>query len=71
MLSATPFIFAFGILYQRASGLGYWQSLYKVYALLYRVPGIGLANERSFEAALVANAVFMSGVFTFAIFLGK
>eukprot|EP00877_Chromochloris_zofingiensis_P015133 jgi/Chrzof1/9874/Cz04g19080.t1 len=70
MLSATPFIFAFGILYQRASGLGYWQSLYKVYALLYRVPGIGLANERSFEAALVANAVFMSGVFTFAIFLG-
>ena len=43
----------------------------QVYALLYRVPGIGLAKENNLESYMVANVVFFMGLFTFAIFLGK
>jgi len=34
------------------------------------VPGIGLAKEPTFESYIVANIVFLVGVFTFAIVLG-
>jgi hypothetical protein len=43
----------------------------QVYALLYRVPGIGLAKENNLESYMVANVVFFMGLFTFAIFLGE
>jgi hypothetical protein len=38
---------------------------------VWRVPGIGLAKEPTFESYVVANVVFLVGVFTFAIMLGE
>jgi hypothetical protein len=38
---------------------------------VWRVPGIGLAKEPTFESYVVANVVFLVGVFTFAVMLGE
>jgi hypothetical protein len=42
-----------------------------VYALLYRVPGVGIAKEDNVYAYIVANMAFLAGLFTFAGILGK
>jgi hypothetical protein len=42
-----------------------------VYALLYRVPGVGIAKEVNSAAYLVANTVFLAGVFSFAAVIGE
>ncbi|KAI8476483.1 MAG: hypothetical protein J3K34DRAFT_259587 [Monoraphidium minutum] len=70
MSFGVPIISAAAIAYQRASGMTYGESLYKCYALVWRVPGIGLAKEPTFESYIVANVVFLVGVFTFAVMLG-
>lgn len=41
-----------------------------MYALLYRVPGIGIKEENNAGSYLIANAVFLSGLFSFAAVLG-
>jgi hypothetical protein len=43
----------------------------QVYALLYRVPGVGIAKEDNVYAYIVANMAFLAGLFTFAGILGK
>ncbi|KIY93258.1 hypothetical protein MNEG_14704 [Monoraphidium neglectum] len=83
MSFGVPIISAAAVAYQRASGMSYSESLYKAsaarrgagtlrtcYALVWRVPGIGLAKEPTFESYVVANVVFLVGVFTFAVMLG-
>lgn len=43
----------------------------QVYALLYRVPGVGIAKEDNKYAYLVANMAFLVGTFTFAAIVGE
>lgn len=43
----------------------------QVYALLYRVPGVGIAKEVNMAAYMVANLAFLAGLFTFAVILGE
>lgn len=42
-----------------------------MYALLYRVPGVGIAKEDNVYAYIVANMAFLAGLFTFAGILGE
>lgn len=43
----------------------------QVYALLMRVPGIGINKENNTASYFVANMVFLAGVFSFAAVIGK
>ncbi|KAF8072886.1 Utp11 [Scenedesmus sp. PABB004] len=69
-LAALPFIAVFGALYAVAARVQLGAAMYKVYALLYRVPGIGIAKESNAAAYAVANAAFLVGLFSFAAILG-
>lgn len=70
MACGIPFVFLFGAMYKHTSGCNWNEALYKCYALIYRVPGIGLAKESSRAAYIVANMVFFVGMFSFAVLLG-
>eukprot|EP00882_Tetradesmus_deserticola_P008460 GHRQ01008921.1.p1 GENE.GHRQ01008921.1~~GHRQ01008921.1.p1 ORF type:complete len:661 (+),score=305.40 GHRQ01008921.1:513-2495(+) len=69
-LFATPFILLFGYMYHKAAHVKFGAAMYKVYALLYRVPGVGIAKEDNVYAYIVANMAFLAGLFTFAGILG-
>eukprot|EP00775_Hariotina_reticulata_P013760 gene13760-13879_t len=69
-LIALPFITIFGFFYHKAARVSLREAMYKVYALLYRVPGVGIAKEVNSAAYLVANTVFLAGVFSFAAVIG-
>jgi hypothetical protein len=57
------------VLYRWASGQSWSQSLLKTYGVLFRAPGIGVMNEQSLAAGLVANIIFLFGLLCFATFL--
>eukprot|EP00879_Flechtneria_rotunda_P014393 GHRR01015040.1.p1 GENE.GHRR01015040.1~~GHRR01015040.1.p1 ORF type:complete len:1094 (+),score=407.36 GHRR01015040.1:691-3972(+) len=69
-LFAFPFILVFGYVYKQVAQVTMKEAMYKVYALLYRVPGVGIAKEANTASYLVANTVFLAGMFTFAAIIG-
>mmetsp|Transcript_28169 Transcript_28169/g.61818 ORF Transcript_28169/g.61818 Transcript_28169/m.61818 type:complete len:801 (+) Transcript_28169:46-2448(+) len=70
LLAGVPFIFTFGLAYHLITGSPLKDSFIKFYALINRLPGMAVLNEKSLPAALLVNFVFYLGLFTFAIFLG-
>jgi hypothetical protein len=65
-----PQILVGGVLYKWASGLDWTTSLFTVYGVLYRIPGVAITREETLTATVVLNVIFMFGVFVFAILLG-
>lgn len=69
-LGQAPFIFTFGFIYHKLTKTELSASFIKFYALVNRLPGMAVLTEKTIPAALLVNAVYYLGLFTFAIFLG-
>lgn len=71
VLSATlPFVLLFGMAYSTLTSTELKASCIKFYALLNRLPGAAVLNEKTTAAAVLVNASYFFGLFVFAVVLG-
>eukprot|EP00775_Hariotina_reticulata_P004547 gene4547-4799_t len=52
------------------SGSSWSTSLFKVYGVLFRAPGVPVSAEATVAASLVVNGLFVFGMFVFALLIG-
>ena len=46
------------------------QAMFKIHAIVNRLPGASMVAEPNLQAHAVVNLAFFCGTFTFAVFLG-
>lgn len=69
-LVGAPVIYAWGCLYAAITGAPVSLGVFKVYTVVLRAPGARVTEETSLPAAMLINAAFLTGVFTFAVVIG-
>lgn len=69
LLLCSPIVLTLGPLYGKLSDRTVKRGMYLTFCTLLRVPS-PVYKEKKFRAAVVLNAVFLCGLFVFAVFLG-
>lgn len=63
-------VLAGACVYRAVSGSSWSTSLFKVYGVLFRAPGVPVSAEATVAASLVVNGLFVFGMFVFALLIG-
>ncbi|KAI3438204.1 hypothetical protein D9Q98_000641 [Chlorella vulgaris] len=70
IMVGAPVIYLWGCLYAAITGAPVSLGVFKVYTVVLRAPGARVTEETSLAAALLINAAFITGMFTFAVLIG-